>query len=175
MNVTSDITREFPAGFSNPIQLPSGEYTVVVGDEWGASVLLHFAVALPGTTAIQILHAGASFQVTSSYDCIAGNYQLQFASPTKSVLTGGFTASTQGVTLYVASSAYASDLVRGHPAQWAYLVDLGNSSNFRVDLSQGSYVLWFEGADINCGAKIVMPLEMLTQVNITRSFNLMPA
>jgi hypothetical protein len=173
LNSTSYISGEYVHGVGMT-PLPSGVYTVVVGNEWGASVLMYFSVSSNGLLGTTILTGGTSFQVPSSYDCVAGNYQAQFVADAASVLSGGFTASPPGATLYVATVQQASGLVQGHPAQWVYSTGLQNSSMVRISLPEGSYVLWFEGADLNCGARIVMPLELLTRVNITQSFTLTP-
>jgi len=117
-----------------------------------------------------IIPGGTAIQVTSSYDCVASHYQVQFGSPGASVLSGAFVARNPGVTLYVATTLQASNLTRGHPSQWVYSTGLLNSTHLGVTLPQGTYVVWIEGADLNCGAKVVMPLEMLTSVNITESF-----
>jgi len=77
--------------------------------------------------------------------------------------------------MYVATSQEAGTIYQGHPASWVYSTGLVNSSTFSVLLSPGSYVVWIEGADQNCGSSIVMPLEMLTQVNITQAFTTTPA
>jgi hypothetical protein len=170
MDVTSGISGEYVGDSVNLSPLPAGTYTVMVGDEWGASVLVYFVVSSNGPQMTVILPAGTSVKVSSSYDCVAGNFQLQFASSASSVLTGGFAARSPGVTLYVSTVQEASNLTRGHPSQWVYTTGTQTSTRFEVPLSQGAYVLWIEGADLNCGARIVMPLEMLTQVNITQSF-----
>ncbi len=119
-----------------------------------------------------ILPANTSFKVTSSADCLAGHYSLNFSVADQSKLTGGFSAEAPGVTAYVATTQQAASTFQGHPANWVYSTGLVNSSHFAVVLSPGSYVVWIEGADQNCGSAIVMPLEMLTQVNITEGFTL---
>jgi hypothetical protein len=171
VSVTQDIAGYWTTAstFSN---FTLGEYTVVGGDEWGALAILHFAVAEVNSTASVILPANTSLDVSSSLDCLAGHYSLNFSVPEQSTLTGGFSAGTPGVTLYVATAQQAASTFQGHPAAWVYSIGLVNSSHFAVVLSPGSYVIWIEGADQNCGSGIVMPLEMLTQVKITEGFTL---
>jgi hypothetical protein len=150
--------------------LPAGVYTVVVGDEWGALLFGHFDVAASGPGGTVILPAGTTLQVSSSYDCVAGHYAVPFISEGPSVLSGGFSAGMPGVTLYVATAQQTSTTFQGHPSTWVYSTGLQNSTTFSVSLGAGSYVAWIEGADRNCGAKLVIPLEQLTTVNITQAF-----
>jgi hypothetical protein len=152
--------------------LPPGIYTVVVGDEWGAALFGYFVVTSAGSGSSVILPANTSLQVSSSYDCVAGHFSLQFSVPGRSTLTGGFSAEAPGVTVYIATTQQAATTFQGHPTNWAYTTGLENSSRFSVSLSPGSYVVWIEGADLNCGSQIVTPLEQLTQVNITEGFTL---
>jgi predicted secreted protein len=119
-----------------------------------------------------ILPAGTSFEVSSSFDCVASHRSFNFSVAEQSELTGGFSSGAPGVTAYVATVQQATSTFEGHPASWIYSTGLVNSSRFTVVLSSGSYVLWIEGADENCGSSIVTPLEMLTKVNITESFAL---
>jgi hypothetical protein len=155
--------------FSN---FTAGEYTVVGGDEWGALAILHFTVVEENSTTPVILPTGTTLEVSSSFDCVAGHYSLNFSAPEQSTLTGGFSAGTPGVTAYIATAQQAASTFEGHPTSWVYSTGLVNSSHFAVVISPGSYVIWIEGADQGCGSGIVMPLEMLTQVNITESFTL---
>jgi hypothetical protein len=122
-----------------------------------------------------ILPGDTNFNVSSSFDCVAGHYSLNFSVPDQSTLAGGFNATNLGVTAYVATAQQAATIFQGHPATWVYSTGLVNSSQFSVLLSPGSYAIWIEGANRNCGSPIVMPLEMLTQVNITQAFTLTPA
>jgi hypothetical protein len=172
MNVTSEIEGEYVGESVNLSELTPGVYSVVVGDEWGASVFLYFTVFSNGSQEAVLLPAGTSITVSSSYDCVAGHFQLQFASPGESYLVGGFVTGNLGVSLYVATVQETQNLTQGHPSQWLYTTGTQNSTRFKVLIPQGAYVLWIEGADLNCGAKIVMPLEALTQVNITQSIGL---
>ena len=119
-----------------------------------------------------ILPAGTSFEVSSSFDCVAGHRSFNFSLAEQSELTGGFTAGAPGVTAYVATVQQATSTFEGHPASWIYSTGLVNSSHFAVILYSGSYVVWIEGADENCGSSTITPLEMLTKVNITESFTL---
>ena len=149
--------------------LSPGRYTVVVGDEWDAEILLHFTVLQGSESTSVILPAGTSFTVSSSYDCVAGHYSVPFSSTGPSTLSGAFTARSPGVTLYVATSQQAASLTDGHPSAWLYSTTLTASGNFSVPVVAGPYLIWVEGADANCGASIVEPLEVLTQVNVTQS------
>lgn len=155
--------------FSNFTQ---GEYTVAGGDEWGALVILHFIVVGGNSAPSIILPANTTFDVSSSYDCVAGHYALNFSVPGQSTLAGGFSSGTPGVTAYVATALQATSTLQGHPATWVYSTGLVKTSNFSVVLSPGSYSIWIEGADLNCGVTIANPLEVLTQVNITQAFTL---
>jgi hypothetical protein len=152
-----------------------GVYTVVVGDEWGASLVLYFEVSQTGGQGTIILPAGTSLTVSSSFDCVAGNFQLQFNAPSQSLLTGAFVSQGPGVTLYVATQMQAASVFQGHPSDWVYSTGATNSTDFSFHLTGGSYVVWIEGADMNCGATVVTPLEMLTQVNVTQAFVLEPS
>ena len=168
MNTTATVRGSWNEGSLAP--LPAGTYTVVVGDEWGALLFGYFEVTSLGSGGTVILPAGTTFQVSSSYDCVAGHYELPFSVQNQSSFTGGFSAEAPGATLYVATVQQSSVLFQGHPSAWVYSTGLQNSTRFAVVLSPGSYVAWIEGANLNCGAKIVMPLERLTTVNITQAF-----
>ena len=154
------------------VPLPAGAYTVVAGDEWGALLFGHFEVVAMGLGGTVILPAGTAIQVSSSYDCVAGHYMLPFSTQSETILTGGFSAEAPGVTVYVATSQQASVVIQGHPSSWLYSTGLQNSSGFAVSIPAGTYVVWIEGANLNCGAHIVMPLERLTTVNITEAFTI---
>ena len=149
--------------------LTPGVYTVVVGDEWGALLFGSFVVS-SNQSSTTVLSAGTTFDVTSSFDCVAGHHSVNFTAQGPSVFAGGFNASSPGVTLYVATTQEAGSTFQGHPSSWVFSTGLVNSSRFAVTLGEGSYVAWIEGADLHCGAKIVMPLEMLTTVNVTAAF-----
>lgn len=152
-----------------PAAFPPGVYTIVAGDEWGALVVSHLVVT-PSSGGYTLLPAGASLEVTSSEDCLAGHASLNFTVQQQSVLSGAYSASSPGVTLYFSTSLQASDTYQGHPESWIFSTGLQGSSTFAVVLPPGSYVVWIEGADMNCGATVVTPLEMLTQVNVTQGF-----
>jgi len=122
-----------------------------------------------------ILPAGTVIQVSSSYDCVAGHYSLSFSTESQALLTGGFSAGAPGATLYVATVQQASVVYQGHPSSWVYSTGLQNSSRFATSTPPGAYVVWIEGANLNCGARIVMPLERLTNVTITEAFVLKSA
>ncbi len=174
VNATTSISGYWMAT-STLSNFTKGEYTVVGADEWGALAILHFTVVEENSTASVILPAGTTLTVSSSFDCVAGHYSLDFSMPEQSTLTGGFSAGTPGVTAYVATAQQADFTFQGHPTSWVYSTGLVTSSHFAVVLSPGSYVVWIEGADQGCGSGIVTPLEMLTQVNITEGFTLTPA
>ena len=160
-----------PASFQL-VEFAPGTYTVVGGDEWGSLAILHFTVVAETSSPSDILPAGTTFSVSSSFDCVAGHYSVNFSVPEESTLAGGFSAGTPGVTLYVATALQAGSTFQGHPSEWVYSTGLVNSTRFTVVLPPGSYVVWFEGADMNCGSQIVTPLEMLTPVSITEGFSL---
>ena len=170
MNTTAVVRGNWSGGYFVPF--PPGAYTVVAGDEWGALLFGHFEVVAmePGGTVI--LPAGTAIQVSSSYDCVAGHYSLPFGTQDEAMLTGGFSAEAPGVTLYVATAQQASVVFQGHPSSWMYSTGLQNSFRFAVNIPAGTYVVWTEGANLNCGAHIVMPLERLTMVNITEAFTI---
>jgi len=174
MNTTVAINGEYVASSKTLTPLAPGIYTVVAGDEWGALLFFYFTVTSAGQNGSAIIPAGTTMTVSSSYDCVAGSTQFQFAAQDASGLSGGFKAGGPGVTLYVATTQQASNLLEGHPSQWEYSSGLQKSVTFSISLPQGSYVIWFEGADLNCGAQLVMPLEMLSQINVTQSFVLTP-
>jgi len=121
-----------------------------------------------------ILPGGTSFKVSSSYDCVAGHYALNFKVSDRVTLAGAFTAGRPGVTGYIATALQAGRIHQGHPSHWIFSTGLVKSTQFSVHLAPGSYVFWIEGADLNCGSSISMPLEMLTHVNITQAFTLTP-
>ena len=168
MNMTTLVSEEWTG--SSMVPLPAGTYTVVAGDEWGALLFGHFEVTSSAPGGTVILPAGTTLQVSSSFDCVAGHYSVPFSMEDPSLLSGGFSTSGPGVTLYVATAQQASNVSQGHPSAWTYSTGLQNSTHFAVSLGAGSYVAWIEGADLNCGATVVIPLEELTSVNITQAF-----
>jgi len=170
MNTTAAVEGNWSKG--SLVSLPPGVYTVVAGDEWGALVFGHFEVVAQQPGGTVILPAGTAIQVSSSYDCVAGHYSLPFSTQDEALLTGGFSAEAPGVTLYVATAQQASVVFQGHPSSWMYSTGLQNTSLFAIDIHAGTYVVWIEGANLNCGAHIVMPLERLTTVNITEAFTI---
>ncbi len=170
MNTTAAVEGNWSKGSLVP--LPPGAYTVVAGDEWGALLFGHFEVVATGSEGTVILPAGTAIQVSSSYDCVAGHYSLPFSTQDEALFTGGFSAAAPGVTLYVATAQQASVVFQGHPLNWMYSSGLQNSSRFAINIPAGTYVVWIEGANLNCGAHIVMPLERLTTVNITEAFTI---
>jgi hypothetical protein len=121
-----------------------------------------------------IIPDGATYQVSSSFDCVAGHFAQPFNVTATSSLEGGISAGSPGVTLYVSTAQEAQTTVQGHPAAWAYSSGLTNSTSFSIVLSPGSYVVWIEGADMGCGATIVEPLEELTTVTVTQAVALTP-
>ena len=170
MNVTTVVGGSWSGDSSVP--LPAGVYTVVAGDEWGALLFGHFEVLGADQEGAVILPGGTVIQVSSSYDCVAGHYSVPFSTQDQALLTGGFSAEAPGVTLYVATSQQASVVSQGHPSGWVYSTGLQNSSLFAINIPPGTYVIWIEGANLNCGAHIVMPLEQLTAVTITEAFTI---
>ena len=168
MNTTAVIEGNWSEGSLVP--LPPGVYTVVAGDEWGTLLFGHFEVVATEPGGTVILPTGTTIQVSSSYDCVAGHYSLPFGTQDGAMFTGGFSAEAPGVTLYVATAQQASVVFQGHPSSWTYSTGLVNSSRFAISIPAGTYVVWIEGANLNCGAHVVMPLERLTMVNITEVF-----
>lgn len=116
-----------------------------------------------------ILPQGSSYQVQSSLDCLAGHTAQPFNVTTASYLEGGISATPPGVTIYVSTAQEAQTTGQGHPTTWIYSTGLANLTTFAVLLTPGSYVFWTEGADLNCGASIITPLEMLTTVTVTQA------
>ncbi len=127
------------------------------------------------STATIILSKGATFQVQSSYDCVAGHFAQLFNATIISYIEGGISATQPGVTVYISTAHEAQKIISGHPAEWIYSSGLTNSTSFNVLLAKGSYALWTEGADLGCGSTIVMPLELLTTVTVTQAILLLPA
>ena len=175
MNTTAQFAGSYSWASDVFAPLAPGVYTVVLGDEWGASAALYFDVSSHGPGETTIIPAGTRLTVSSSYDCAAGHYETQFSAPGLSLLTGAFAAGPPGATLYVATSQQAAGLTHGHPFGWVYSSGLTNSTRFSVLLPGGSYVAWIEGADLNCGAALSTPLEVLTAVNVTQGFSLTPS
>jgi hypothetical protein len=126
------------------------------------------------STAAVILALGATYQVQSSNDCLAGHSALSFNVTSASLLEGGMSAGQPGVTVYLSSAQEAQTTEQGHPTAWVYSSGLTNSTSLSLTLSPGSYVLWIEGADIGCGSSTVMPLEQLTTVMVTQAVTLTP-
>ena len=116
-----------------------------------------------------IFPQGTSFQVQSSYDCLAGHDERSFNVTAVSNLEGAINASHPGVTIYISTAQDAQSVTQGHPSSWIYSSELTSSTSFNVSLQPGSYVLWIEGADLACGATIVTPLEELTTVTVIQS------
>lgn len=121
-----------------------------------------------------IIANGTTYQVSSSFDCVAGHSVQPFNVTAASVLEGRISAGNPGVTLYVSTAQQAQTTSQGHPAAWVYSSGLTNSTSLSVALTPGSYVLWTEGADMGCGATIVEPLEELTTVTVTQAVTLTP-
>jgi hypothetical protein len=136
--------------------------------------LLSPTVSSGGNGGTVVLPAGTSLQVSSSFDCVAGHYATGFITQSNSVLKGGFVSGRPGVTLYVATAQQVSSTFQGHPADWVFTTGLVNSTSFSVALTPGSYFVWIEGANMNCGSQIVTPLEELTTVNVTQGFIVNP-
>jgi hypothetical protein len=125
-----------------------------------------------------LLAEGTTFQVSSSFDCVAGNFNQTFSVNSFATLQGGISAAGAGVTLYVSTAQQAQTLYEGHPSMWFYSSGLSNSTSFSFTLVPGSFVFWVEGADMGCialgGGGVVEPLEMLTNVTVTQAVTLVP-
>jgi len=130
------------------------------------------STTLAGST---ILARGSTYQVSSSFDCVAGHFSQNFTAAVGSNLSGAINATNPGVTLYVSTAQEALSISDGHPSTWVYDSGLTNSTSFNVGLSPGAYVLWIEGDDMGCGATVVEPLEMLTTVTVTQAILLEPS
>jgi len=128
-----------------------------------------------GGTTVVLVQQGSTYQVQSSYDCVAGHAAVPFNVTTSSTLRGAIVATTPGITVYLATAQEVQTISAGHPASWIYSSGLTNSTSFSVLLQPGSYVLWTEGADLGCGATIVTPLEQMTTVTVTQAIELTPA
>ena len=164
----------------------AGVYTLVAGDEWGDTVVAHFNVTPSTMTSTSsssnssnsvsgtvIIASGTTYQVQSSYDCLATDISQQFNASSLSKLHGAIDASNGGIAVYVATSQQARSLTNGHPSSWLFMST--SPVSFDVTLAPGSYVIWIEGADQGCGASIVEPLEMITTVTVSQAVILTPA
>ena len=69
-----------------------------------------------------------------------------------------------------ASKHYPRSHLRGNVIEGSIAVFAGVA----VVLGEGSYFVWVEGANMDCDARIVNPLEMLTMVKVTEAFGLTP-
>jgi hypothetical protein len=126
--------------------------------------------------ATEILPEGATFQVQSSHDCLAGHLALPFnvTDPAGASLSGRINADQPGVSIYLSTALAARTTFQGHPADYLFVSGLNNSTGFAVGFLQGSYVLWIEGADIGCGTGVVTPLEQLITVTVTQEVTITP-
>jgi len=166
-----------------PTPFGPGVYTLVAEDEWGDIVIVHFS-ATTGTatnsssssgtsTTVNgtvIIPTGTTYQVQSSYDCLATHVSQQFNVSSASVLRGAIGSSNGGIAVYVATSQQAKTIANGHPASWVFMST--DPVSLDVPLPSGSYVIWIEGEDQGCGATIVEPLEMITTVTVTQAVTL---
>ncbi len=154
----------FIAGFEDGSSASGTSYVTV-----GAST----STSLGGGT-IVLVQQGTTYQVQASYDCVAGHMSVPFNVTTASTLFGAIAAGSPGVTLYVATAQDAQSVSMGHPTSWVYTSGVTSSTSFNIPLGAGSYVLWTEGADLNCGATVVTPLEQLVNVTVTQAIGLTP-
>jgi hypothetical protein len=167
---------DFSASFGNPgsatcvsLYIPSGRTNVTNMTE-SQTICPSTITTTETATAISastVIPQGYTYQVQSSYDCLAGHFAQPFNVSTTSLLEGAISASQPGVTIYVTTAESAQTVSQGHPSAWLYSSGLTNSATFNVILSPGSYMLWIEGADLGCGATIVTPLEQMTTVAVT--------
>lgn len=132
------------------------------------------ATVTENSSTTTVISQGATYQVQSSYDCLAGHSVASFNVTTTSLFEGRIDAGEPGVTLYVATIQSAQKIDMGHPAAWIYSSGLTNSVGFNLSLGPGYYVLWTEGADLGCGATTITPLEQLTVVTVTQAITLTP-
>jgi len=124
-----------------------------------------------------ILPEGATFQVQSSYDCLAGHLALPFnVTSAGATLEGRINASEPGVSVFVATAQQAQTTFQGHPTASVFASGPSNSTGFTIGISPGpeSYVLWIEGADMGCGSSIVTPLEQMTTITLPQAVTLTP-
>jgi len=125
------------------------------------------------SSATVVLPEGATFQVQSSYDCLAGHLAFPFnVTATGATLEGRINASEPGVSIYISTAQQAQTTFQGHPAAWVFWDGLSNSTGFVGGYEPGSYVLWIEGADMGCEAGIVTPLEQMTTVTVPEAVTL---
>jgi hypothetical protein len=127
-----------------------------------------------GPSATVILPMGGTYQVQSSYDCLAGHAAQPFNVTSTSALVGGVSAGQPGVTVYVATAQDSLTTDQGHPTAWLYSSGLTTSTSFSLTMAPGSYVLWTEGADMGCGSSTITPLEQLTTVTVMEAVTLTP-
>ncbi len=155
--------------------LPSGRTNVTFAEfQNGCPSATTTTVTSTAISATVIVPQGTTYQVQSSYDCLAGHSAQPFNVTTTSLLEGAITAGQPGVTIYITTAQDAQELYQGHPEVWLYSSGLTNSTSFSLDLAPGSYVIWTEGADLGCGATVVTPLEQLTTVTVTQEVSLGP-
>jgi len=182
---TQDASTLIGAGFSTGVDYPLSIYGALVNGTLFTYTVEVQIVPPAATTTITtstgstsagtvIVPQGTTYQVQSSYDCLAGHAAQPFNVTASSNLEGAISAGQPGVTLYISDVQDAQNLSMGHPALWVYTSGLTNSTNFKVLLAPGSYVIWIEGADLGCGASTVEPLEQLTTVTITEAITLIP-
>jgi len=148
--------------------------TVTITTTIGPTASTSSITSSSNTTDI-LIPRGTTYQVQSSYDCLAGHNSNTLFVTTRSLLSGGISTTPPGVTLYVSSASDATTTESGHPATWTYSSGLTNSTTFSLLLAPGTYVLWTEGADLNCEATTVTPLEQETTVTVMQSIALVPA
>ena len=182
---TQDTRTLIGAGFDTGVDYPlSINGTLVNGTQFSYTVQVQ--VVPPATTTTTststgststgtvIVPQGTTYQVQSSYDCVAGHVAQPFNVTASSNLEGAISTGQPGVTIYVSNAQDVQDLNMGHPSLWVYTSGLTNSTSFKFLLVPGSYVIWIEGADLGCGASTVTPLEQLTTVTVTQTILLIP-
>lgn len=122
-----------------------------------------------------LIPESTTFLVSSSFDCVAGHFDLNFTATLNSTLVGAINATSPGVTAYISTAEQALNVTDGHPSMWVYDSGLSNSTSLDVAVTPGAYALWIEGDDMGCGATVVEPLEMLTTVIVTENISLEPS
>jgi hypothetical protein len=154
--------------------------TRVTGTSSSTSVVTSTSYSSSNSTASSatvILPEGATFQVQSSYDCLASHFAVPFnVTAAGATLQGRINASEPGVSVYLATAQQAQTTFQGHPEAYLFASSPSNSTGFLMGISPGaqSYVLWIEGTDMGCGASVVTPLEQMTTVTVPEAVTLTP-
>jgi len=132
---------------------------------------------------ITILPEGATFQVQSSYDCLASYFAVPFNVTAAGATLQGRISASGPVSIYLATAQDAQTTIQGHPASYESVTSPNYSTGFFIGISPGAYVLWVEGDDMGCGTpvpnptsvpSVVTPLEQITNVTVSQAVTLTP-